>query len=863
MDYGEQRMKPYKEFLKEKTITHKSTGFEVLPDQIHPIAKPHQNSTIRYALRKGKAAIFHDTGLGKTLDQLEIGRLTIEETNLPFLLVMPLNVAYETIDNINNKDHILNLLDVTVQIAREKPETILNNIYITNYENLHKFEGIKWGGISFDESSIFKGSGKFFEKAKKISADIPYVFCASATPSPNSTEELGRQSEALGIMTVAEMKATFFVNRQDKKKTDMSKGLKQRKNLSQIPFTELVKSDVKNKKKTRQGWELRPHATEKFYQWLASWAMAVKLPSDIGFSDEGYVLPELNITPIFLDTGYVPEGQITHTGLGGVSNRSKVRKMTLETKCEMAIELIGDSTDQWVVWCGLNPEANLMKKLLDQKTVDNLELTSDFYEDMKQAEIKKLTNAKSVNIQGSDKLEKKIEGLRAFTKGETQILITKTKICGHGSNFQNCHNVIFVGLSDSWESFYQAIKRFHRFKQTEDVNVYVILAEEEREVWENVQRKGKEAETMTSKLIENAKEFQKKELDMKAGKKTVYTTDEIKTDQYHIMLGDAVDWLKKITDNSVGLSVYSPPFEDLFVYSNSERDLGNSSTKEDFYRHYKYIVDEIFRVTMPGRKTVVHVADIHARKNKDGFLGLKDFSGDVIRLYVECGWLYQGRIPIAKNPQATAIRLKAHELMFATMKRDASRLMPVQPDYLLVFSKEGKNSEPILPIENGEMNEDVWIDWAGNTWLNGLFEKLETSNNRQEIEEAAKQVTRDIVKHYLQGNPIWQDIKETEVLRHKGKGGARLDENDTKHICPLQLEPVERSIKLWSNPGDVVLDPFLGSGTTVYQAVMFERYGVGIELKPEYFYDLAVKNVEEAARLSKEEDLFSIAGIEV
>lgn len=821
-------MKPYDEFLEEKAIVYKSTGFEVLEDQINPITKPHQNATIRYAIRKGRAAILHDTGLGKTLDQLEIGRLVSEHTGKPFLIVMPLWVAYQTIDDAKQ------LIDLDLPFAKDKMSIAPGQgIYVTNYEILHKFEGLDLGGISFDESSIFKGDGKFFERAKRIAKNAPFVFNASATPSPNSVEEMGRQAEVLGIMTVAEMKATFFVNRQDKKKTDLSKGVKQKENLAEIPFTELVKDDVKNKKKSRAGWELRPHATEKFYKWLASWAMAIRLPSDIGFPNEGYIKTKLNIIPIFIDGNYVPDDQLVFTGLGGVGDRSKVRKLTLEPKCEMAVEIIGDSQEQWTVWCGLNPEANLMKKLLGDK---------------------------AVNVQGSDKLNEKIEGLRAFVNGQIQILVTKTKICGHGSNFQNCHNVIYVGLSDSWESFKQSVDRFHRYKQTEDVNIYVILAEEEREIWENVMRKREEAEAMTTRLIENASQYQQQELDMKASDKVIYTKDEIKNDKYWIMLGDAVERLKEIESNSVGLSIYSPPFEDLFVYSNSERDLGNSGTKEDFYKHYEYIVRELLRIHMPGRKTVVHVADIHARKNKDGFLGLKDFSGDVIRLYTKCGWYYQGRIPIAKNPQATAIRLKAHELMFATMKRDAARLMPVQPDYLLVFTKPGKNSEPILPMKNGEMNEDTWIEWAGNTWLDGKFEKIENDNlTEQDFVEIAKQV----FEHYKSSNPIWSDIKETDVLTHKGEGGKRLDENDTKHICPLQKKPVERGIKLWSNPGDTVLDPFLGSGTTVYQAVMFSRYGIGIELKPEYFYDLAVKNIEDAVRLSQEDDMFSILGIEV
>jgi DNA modification methylase len=263
---------------------------------------------------------------------------------------------------------------------------------------------------------------------------------------------------------------------------------------------------------------------------------------------------------------------------------------------------------------------------------------------------------------------------------------------------------------------------------------------------------------------------------------------------------------------------------------------------------------------MTGRLTVVHVADIHTRKNKDGYIGLKDFSGDVIRLYEKLGWDWQARVIITKNPQAVANRLRVQELQFQTIDRDATRLRPVQPDYLLIFQKRGKNPEPVLPRPRGELNNELWIDWAGNNWDKNTF-----SNNLSDIstEEDFIKYARELWKTYQGQTAVWRDINTTKVLRHKGKGGTRLNEDDTKHICPLQLEPVEQIIKMYSNPGDIVLDPFLGSGTTVYQAVMFERYGVGIELKPEYFYHLAAKNIEEAVRLSKEEDLFSMAGIEV
>lgn len=823
----------YEEFLKQKQLIHKASGFTVLESDISSIPFPHQNALIRYAIRKGKSAILADTGLGKTIMELEWARIVTERADRPVLITMPLYVAYQTIDTS------LELFNRELKFAEDK--MIISpgqGIYVTNYEKLHKFSGIEWGGLVFDESSIFKGQGKFFNRAKSLAQGVPFVLLASATPNPNSPEEMGMQSDVLDIMSEAEMKSTFFINRQDSKAIDKSEVIKRKKNelgvnsLSEIAFADLKISKAGNKKE-RQGWQLAPHAKEKFYQWLASWAMAVKLPSDIGFDDKGYILPKLTITPIFLDTGYVPEDQLVFTGLAGVGDRAKVRKLTLEGKCQMALEIIGDSKDQWIVWCGLNPESSRMAQLLKDHN--------------------------AINVQGSDKTEKKVSALKDFTLGKTQILISKTKICGHGSNFQNCHKMIYIGLDDSWERFYQGIKRIHRFNQHHNCEVYVLLAEEEREIWENVEKKGHQAELMTAKLIENAGQYQIEELDMKAGAKQMYQTDNIETEKYHIMMGDSCERLKEIENNSVGLSIYSPPFEDLFVYSNTERDLGNSSTKEDFYKHYGFIVDEVMRVTQPGRKTVVHVADIHARKGKDGFIGLKPFSDRVVSLYNEKGWEFNGRIPIAKNPQATAIRLKAHELMFATMRRDSARLMPVQPDYLLVFTKPGKNENKILPMENGEMNENTWINWAGNTWLNGLGEKLEDDSlTEQDFIEIAK----EIYEHYKSGNPIWDDISETKVLQHTGKSRARLDKDDTKHICPLQLEPVERAIKLWSNPGDTILTPFMGIGTEVYQAIMFQRYGIGIELKQAYFYK-AAENMEKAATLSQSVDLFSMAGIEV
>ncbi len=266
---------------------------------------------------------------------------------------------------------------------------------------------------------------------------------------------------------------------------------------------------------------------------------------------------------------------------------------------------------------------------------------------------------------------------------------------------------------------------------------------------------------------------------------------------YH---GDSGEVLKGLPEASVDLSVYSPPFADLFVYSNSERDLGNSRNWEEFFGHYSYIIREILRVTKPGRLTCVHTADIPAMMGRDGYMGMKDFPGEVIRAYEDCGWVYWGYAVVAKNPQAQAIRTKSHALLFKTLKSDSSSSRPAILDRVIFFRKPGDNAVKITPVENGEIDNEKWIDWAGG---------------------------------------IWTGIAESDTLQYTTAREA----NDEKHICPLQLGTIERCIKLYSNPGEVVLTPFLGIGSEAYTALKFGRKAIGIELK-ETYYNVAVRNLQ-------------------
>ncbi|MBU2177435.1 MAG: site-specific DNA-methyltransferase [Gammaproteobacteria bacterium] len=283
------------------------------------------------------------------------------------------------------------------------------------------------------------------------------------------------------------------------------------------------------------------------------------------------------------------------------------------------------------------------------------------------------------------------------------------------------------------------------------------------------------------------------------------------------MMGDACERIAEIGDDSVDLSVYSPPFMDLFTYTASERDLGNSRGRDEFFEHYSFIIQEILRVTKPGRLTCVHTSDIPALAQKDGYIGVKDFPGDVIRAYEKEGWIFTGRAFVQKNPQAQAIRVKSKALLFVQLRRDSTDSRPALVDQVLLFKKAGDNAIPVNPVANSELDNETWIEWAHGIWLG---------------------------------------IRETETLQYSRARGV----DDEKHICPLQLGTIEWCIKLYSNPGETVLTPFGGIGSEAYMAMKLGRKAFLIELKQEYF-DVAVSNLRQAESLNQ--DLFALGGKEV
>lgn len=718
----------YDDFLAGKLPVDQASGRE--PEPITIALFDFQAALTRWAIRRGRAAIFADTGLGKTRMQLEWVRQMGERR----LIVAPIGVGHQTVEEAAR-------LGISAEFASDQPTA--PGIYVTNYEKLHRFDPSKWDAIVLDESSIIKDvTSKTREKMIRDWTVVPHRLCCTATPSPNDIAELANHAEFLGVMTRRDMLATWFVH-----------------------------DDPVN------GWRLKGHAHESFYRWLATWAVYIRRPSDLGFSDDGFDLPPLEIRDSYVAIDWKPDrGMLLPQLVGGIQGRNAARRASLEGRVARAAELIRSSDDQWVVWCGLNDEGRQLAAALGDT---------------------------SVNVEGKDSESSKIANEQRWRSGDVQTLITKPSIFGYGMNWQHCHRVMFLGMGDSFEQYYQAIRRCWRFGQTSPVTVDIVLSEAEVRVAENVWRKEAEHNRTAEEVIKHVGAIEREMLngDAVATKSETYKTAEAEGDGWRIMLGDCVERLREVEDGSVGLSVHSPPFAQLYTYSASIRDMGNCRSYEDFFEHYRFAVRELLRVTAPGRRAAVHVQQVTKTKIMHDVIGWRDFRGEIIRMYEAEGWVYHGEVVIDKDPQAQAIRTKSKSLLFVQKDKDSTWSIPAMADYILLFRHPDETGEPVKT----DVTNEEWILWA---------------------------------------RPIWYGIRETDTLQAPPK------KNDEKHIAPLQLGTIERCIRLWSNKGDLILDPMSGIGSTGYVALQHGRRFVGVELKPEY-YETAVTNLTTAkAQLS-------------
>lgn len=729
----------YEDFIKSKRRSEIATGHT--PGELNEHLFDFQHAIVSWAVRRGRAAIFADTGLGKTLMQLSWADEVSTHTNGIVLILAPLAVSEQTIEQGAT-------FGIEVKRVPEGETPKNSGVWITNYERINAIDFDSLTGIVLDESSILKShDGKTRTAIIQSCQSIPYRLSCTATPSPNDFEELGNQCEFLGVMTRTEMLATYFVNDAGDTGT----------------------------------WILKGWGQSRYWEWMGTWSVVLRSPADIGFDGSRYDLPKLEYHEHVVATDVIGDELFSRPAMG-LSERRKAQRDSIIERCKALAEVVNSEPNEpWLIWCHLNDEAEMLQSMI----------------------------AGSVNVQGSDKPESKTKNLLGFAHGDIRVLISKPKIAGYGMNWQHCARMAFVGLDDSFEKFYQAVRRCYRFGQKREVQVHIFTAENEGQILLNIKRKEAQHHKMSINMIEHMKDIMNQELAGQVNIVDTYKEDTHKGDGYTIHLGDCVKWARRMEDNSIDYSVFSPPFADLFVYSNSDHDMGNCRNDDEFVAQLKFLITELYRVIKPGRNVSFHCMNLPTTKMRQGFIGLRDFRGDLIRAFQDAGFIYHSEVCIWKDPVVAMQRTKALGLLHKTIRENSTMSRMGLPDYVVTMRKPGDCEERVT--HGDDLPVLMWQKYA---------------------------------------SPIWDDINQSRTLNKMPARG----ENDEKHMCPLQLDVIERCIHLWTNKGDVVFSPFTGIGSEGYTAVKMDRKFIGTELKPEY-YELACQNINDAMRENM--DLFA------
>ncbi len=738
----------YKDFLASKSTACAPAGFD--PTSFIAPLFPFQRDIVTMACRVGRFCIWADCGMGKTAMQLEWAHQVHLETGGNVLVLAPLAVAHQTV-----REGVK--FGIACSFAATQAD-VKPGITITNYEKLSHFDPTAFAGVVLDESSILKAyTGKIRNQIIESFSQTPFRLACSATPAPNDHMELGNHAEFIGVMTRTEMLAMFFVHDGG----DTAK------------------------------WRIKGHAKSKFWEWVCSWAVTIRKPSDLGYEDGDFILPELQISDCTVETPREAvaddAGQMALFAMEArtLNDQRQVRKASLQMRVDAAAALANSNGEQWLVWCNLNDESKALAAAIDG----------------------------AVEVSGSDSDDHKRQSAIDFQDGKIRVLVSKPSIFGFGLNFQSCHNVAFVGLSHSYEAFYQAIRRCWRFGQQQPVNAHIIYDVAEGRVIENIRRKEADSIAMAESMVVIMKQQTMEQLKKIQRQVAPHITEHQSGDNWDMYMGDCVESIKQLDSDSIHYSIFSPPFASLYTYSNSDRDMGNSRTEQEFFDHFAFLATELHRVMMPGRLISFHCMNLPSSKERDGFIGVKDFRGDMLRIFQAAGFVFHSEVCIWKDPVTAMQRTKAIGLLHKQVRKDSALSRQGIPDYLVTVRKLGDNPEPC---------DGPFTEFAGENPPPKSGDKIKDSIN--------------IWQRYA--SPVWMDINPSDTLQYRS---ARANE-DERHICPLQLEVIRRGLQLWSNPGDVVLSPFAGIGSEGYVSLQMQRRFVGFELKPSYF-NCAAKNL--------------------
>lgn len=620
------------------------------------------------------------------------------------------------------------------------------SIQISNYEQLENIDCSIFSGIVLDESSILKN----FEGAtKKLILDLfaKTPYKLACTATPSPNDPMELGNHSEFLDVMG------------------------RNEMLAMYFVHDGGETAK--------WRLKGHATKLFYQFIGSWAIMLNKPADIGFEMLGYDLPTLNLIEKQIVTPKRDNGSLFNDAIISATNFNAELRLTKKERLEEVVRIVNSRPEEnFIIWIKQNEEGEMLKKLLPE----------------------------AIEVEGADTNEWKEKHLLGFAENKFRILISKTKIASFGMNYQNCRNQIFASLDFSFEGLYQAIRRSYRFGQKNEVNIYLITTDTMANVKQSIDTKQKQFEIMQDEMG--------KAVNANLNGQLMTTADfdltEEKNEWYKIKRGDCVQLITELENESVGLSVFSPPFAELYTYSSHLEDMGNSKNYKEFLTQFGFLIKELHRVLIGGRNVAVHCMDLPIQKGKEGYIGLRDFSGMILQAFQSCGFIYHSRVTIWKDPVIEMQRTKAKGLLHKQVKKDSTQVRVGIPDYVMIFRKEGEGTDPVT---NTELPVNLWQKYA---------------------------------------SPVWMDIDYGNTLQGFRNGR---EDNDEKHICPLQLDTIERLIHLYSNKGDTVFTPFMGIGSEVYQAVKMGRKGIGFELKESYF-DLAKANIKMAVGAKSQTTIF-------
>lgn len=812
----------YKEFLESKIELATESGFIVDPADINPALKPHQRDAVRWALKGGRRALFESFGLGKTIQEIEFCYQAVKHCGGKALIVLPLGVKQEfTRDAVE----ILGYDQPEYCRTMEEVEKCRSRIVLTNYERVRDgdIRPEYFAATSLDEASVLRSFGSktyqtFLDKFK----NVPYKLVATATPSPNRYKELIHYAGYLEVMDTGQALTRFF--QRDSTKAN---------NLT-----------------------LYPNMEDEFWMWVSSWALFVTKPSDLNpeYSDEGYDLPPLDVRWVEIPVHYGDtadrDGQIQlfQEAAEGLKEAAAVKRESIDQRVAEMKRIVEESPeDHFLLWHDLENERNAIKKALPE----------------------------TVDIYGSMNYDEREKRVIDFSNGKCRLFATKKSLSGSGCNFQRyCHKEIFLGIDYEFNDFIQAVHRCYRFLQKEPVVIYIIYMENERQIKEALIEKWENHNYMVAKMIEIVKKYglnsanKVERLERKMGVEGSREERTVKGTYYTAVYGDCVEETREMESNSVDLIHTSIPFGNHYEYSANYNDFGHNQNTERFFEQMDYLTPELLRILKPGRVAAIHVKDrvLFGNVTGTGFPTMEPFHAACISHYMKHGFQYFGMITVVTD--VVRENNQTYRLGWSDCCKDGTKMGVGCPEYILLFRKQQTDhskgfADERVTKSKEEYTRAQWQIDAHGYWrssgdrliskkelesisvdnLQSVYRKYSRENvySYEEHVALAKKLDEDgkLPATFMVVAPgswnqmeVWDDINRMRTLNTtQSRRRAQM------HVCPLQLDIVERIINRYSNPGEVVLDPFGGLMTVPMTAVKMNRMGYGIELNPDYFRD--------------------------